>query len=130
GVQTCALPISLSQAGYDVGLVDTDIYGPSVPTMFGLEDVRPRVNENKKIIPPEKYGIKLLSMGMMVDPSKAVIWRGPMVSSAVRQFLGECEWGELDYLVMELLPGTGDFQLTIVQTISFTGAIVYLIPQH
>ncbi len=123
------LAVALSQAGYDVGLVDTDIYGPSVPTMFGLEDVRPRVNENKKIIPPEKYGIKLLSMGMMVDPSKAVIWRGPMVSSAVRQFLGECEWGELDYLVMDLPPGTGDIQLTIVQTISLTGAIVVSTPQ-
>ena len=123
------LAVALSQKGYDVGLVDTDIYGPSIPTMFGLGAVKPRVNENKKIVPPEKHGVKLLSMGMMVDPEKAVIWRGPMVSNAVRQFLGECEWGDLDYLVLDLPPGTGDIQLTIVQTIALTGAVVVSTPQ-
>lgn len=124
------LAVALSRMGYDVGLVDTDIYGPSIPTMFGLGEVKPRVNENKKIVPPEKHGVKLLSMGMMVDPAKAVIWRGPMVSNAVRQFLGECEWGDLDYLVLDLPPGTGDIQLTIVQTIALTGAIVVSTPQQ
>ena len=124
------LAVALRRQGFDVGLVDTDIYGPSIPTMFGLGDVKPRVNENKKIVPPEKHGVKLLSMGMMVDPAKAVIWRGPMVSNAVRQFLGECEWGELDYLVLDLPPGTGDIQLTIVQTIALTGAVVVSTPQQ
>lgn len=123
------LAVALSKKGFDVGLVDTDIYGPSIPTMFGLGEVKPRVNENKKIVPPEKHGVKLLSMGMMVDPAKAVIWRGPMVSNAVRQFLGECEWGDLDYLVLDLPPGTGDIQLTIVQTIALTGAVVVSTPQ-
>ncbi|MEX0599488.1 MAG: Mrp/NBP35 family ATP-binding protein [Rhodothermales bacterium] len=124
------LAVALKQMGYDVGLVDTDIYGPSVPTMFGVGDEKPRVNDRKKIVPLERHGIKLLSMGMMVDPAKAVIWRGPMVSNAVRQFLGECEWGELDYLILDLPPGTGDIQLTIVQTVALTGAVVVSTPQN
>ncbi|MEX1055585.1 MAG: Mrp/NBP35 family ATP-binding protein [Rhodothermales bacterium] len=123
------LAVALVQNGYDVGLVDTDIYGPSVPTMFGVGDEKPRVNQNKKIIPIERHGVRLLSMGMLVDPGKAVIWRGPMVSSAVKQFLGECDWGDLDYLVLDLPPGTGDIQLTIVQTIALTGAIIVSTPQ-
>lgn len=123
------LAVALSRKGYDVGLLDADIYGPSVPTMFGLGDVKPRVNANKKIVPLEQHGVKLLSMGMLVDPSKAVIWRGPMVSNAVRQFLGECDWGALDYLILDLPPGTGDIQLTIVQTVSLTGAVIVSTPQ-
>ncbi len=123
------LAVALEQKGFDVGLVDTDIYGPSIPTMFGVGDEKPRVNERKKIVPLVRHGIKLLSMGMMVDPAKAVIWRGPMVSNAVRQFLGECEWGELDYLILDLPPGTGDIQLTIVQTVALTGAVVVSTPQ-
>ncbi len=124
------LAVALRAKGLDVGLVDTDIYGPSIPTMFGVGNEKPRVNDRKKIVPLERHGVKLLSMGMMVDPSKAVIWRGPMVSNAVRQFLGECEWGELDYLVLDLPPGTGDIQLTIVQTVSLTGAVVVSTPQQ
>ncbi len=124
------LAIALAQQGYDVGLVDTDIYGPSIPTMFGLGDVRPRVNEQRKIIPPEKYGVRLLSMGFMVDPNQAVIWRGPMVSNAVRQFLGDTDWAGLDFLIMDLPPGTGDIQLTIVQTVPLTGAIIVSTPQE
>ena len=123
------LAVALAQKGYDVGLVDTDIYGPSVPTMFGTGEEKPRVNQERKIVPLERHGVKLLSMGMLVEPGKAVIWRGPMVSSAVRQFLGECEWGDLDYLVLDLPPGTGDIQLTIVQTIALTGAIIVSTPQ-
>lgn len=123
------LAVALKQKGYEVGLVDADIYGPSVPTLFGLGAEKPRVNERKKIVPPERHGIKLLSMGMMVDPAKAVIWRGPMVTKAVRQFLGECEWGELDYLILDLPPGTGDVQLTIVQSLALTGAVVVSTPQ-
>lgn len=124
------LAVALAGQGYDVGLVDTDIYGPSIPMMFGLRDERPRVNEHQKVVPPERFGVKLLSMGFLVDPSQAVIWRGPMVSSAVRQFLSDAEWGDLDYLIMDLPPGTGDIQLTIVQTIALTGAIIVSTPQE
>ena len=123
------LAVALAQKGYDVGLVDTDMYGPSIPTMFGVEDQKPRVNDNRKLVPLERHGVRLLSMGMLVDAAKAVIWRGPMVSNAVRQFLGETEWGDLDYLVLDLPPGTGDIQLTIVQTVALTGAIVVSTPQ-
>ncbi len=123
------LAVALAQKGYDVGLVDTDMYGPSIPTMFGIEDEKPRVNDARKIVPLKRHGVRLLSMGMLVDPAKAVIWRGPMVSNAVRQFLGEAEWGDLDYLILDLPPGTGDIQLTIVQTVALTGAIVVSTPQ-
>ena len=123
------LAVALAKEGYDVGLVDADIYGPSVPTMFGVEDAKPRVNEQRKIVPVEKYGVKLLSMGFLVELDKAVIWRGPMVSNAVRQFLGDAEWGELDYLVLDLPPGTGDIQLTLVQSVALTGAVVVSTPQ-
>jgi len=124
------LALSLAKEGYDVGLIDTDIYGPSVPTMLGLEGKKPRVSEDRKIIPIEKYGLKVLSMGFMIDPEKAVIWRGPMVTKAIRQFLGDTDWGELDYLVMDLPPGTGDIQLTIVQTVSLTGSVIVSTPQE
>lgn len=124
------LAVSLAKLGYDVGLVDTDMYGPSIPTMFGVRNERPHVNDQRKIEPIERYGVKLLSMGFLVDPTQATIWRGPMVSSAVRQFLQDTNWGELDFLVMDLPPGTGDIQLTIVQTISLTGAIIVSTPQE
>jgi ATP-binding protein involved in chromosome partitioning len=124
------LAVALAQQGYDVGLVDTDIYGPSIPTMFGVKDEKPRVSQERKILPLEKHGVKLLSMGFMVDPQKAVIWRGPMVSSAVRQFLGDADWGGIEYLILDLPPGTGDIQLTIVQTVSLTGAIIVSTPQN
>ncbi len=123
------LAIALASEGYDVGLVDTDIYGPSIPTMFGIEMARPQVNDERRIIPLEKYGVKLLSMGFLVDPKTAVVWRGPMVSGAVRQFLSETEWGDLDFLILDLPPGTGDIQLTIVQTIALSGAIIISTPQ-
>ena len=120
---------SLAKMGYAVGLVDTDIYGPSIPTMFGITDEKPRVNPQRKIIPIERSGVKLLSMGFLTDPNQAVIWRGPMVSNAVRQFLGDADWGDLDFLLLDLPPGTGDIQLTIVQTLALTGAIVVSTPQ-
>lgn len=131
GKSTVAVNLAraLAESGAKVGLVDTDIYGPSIPTMMGVKGERPRVNKQKKIEPLEKHGVKLLSMGLMVDPTDAVVWRGPMVSSAVKQFLGDAEWGELDYLILDLPPGTGDIQLTIVQTVSLTGAIVVSTPQ-
>jgi ATP-binding protein involved in chromosome partitioning len=123
------LAMSLSQQGYSVALVDTDIYGPSVPKMMGMEGEKPRVNDKRKIEPLEQYGIKLLSMGFMVDPDKAVVWRGPMVTKAVRQFLGDVHWGDIEYMILDLPPGTGDVQLTVVQTIPLTGAVIVSTPQ-
>ena len=131
GKSTIATNIAaaLAAEGYRTGLVDTDIYGPSVPVMFGLEGAKPRVNEKRKIIPIIKHGVHLLSMGLLVDDSEAVIWRGPMVSGAVRQFLNDAEWGELDFLLLDLPPGTGDIQLTIVQTVRLAGAVIVSTPQ-
>lgn len=122
------LAVSLAQTGAKVGLVDTDIYGPSIPTMLGINE-RPNINTQRKLIPLEKYGVKLLSMGFLVKQDEAVVWRGPMVSSAVKQFLSETEWGELDYLILDLPPGTGDIQLTIVQTVPLTAAVIVSTPQ-
>lgn len=122
------LAVALAKTGAKVGLVDTDIYGPSIPTMFDVHE-RPNINTRRKLIPLEKYGVKLLSMGLLVDQDQAVVWRGPMVSSAVKQFLSEAEWGELDYLIMDLPPGTGDIQLTIVQTVPLTASIIVSTPQ-
>ncbi len=122
------LAVALAKTGAKVGIVDTDIYGPSIPTMFNVRK-RPDINTRRKLIPLEKYGVKLLSMGLLVDQDQAVVWRGPMVSSAVKQFLNEADWGELDYLIMDLPPGTGDIQLTIVQTVPLTGAVIVSTPQ-
>ena len=124
------LAIALAQSGARVGLMDADVYGPSIPLMFGVApDEKPRVTEDRKIVPLEKHGVKLLSMGFLVDPENAVVWRGPMASSAVRQFLNDADWGELDYLVLDLPPGTGDIQLTLVQTVPVTGAVIVSTPQ-
>ena len=124
------LAAALAETGAKVGLLDADVYGPSVPLMFGVpETEKPRVNDDRHIVPLVRYGVKLLSMGFLVDDSRAVIWRGPMVSSAVRQFLGQAAWGELDHLVIDLPPGTGDIQLTLVQTVPLTGAVVVSTPQ-
>ncbi len=124
------LAAALAETGAKVGLLDADVYGPSVPLMFGVpEDEKPRLNDERHIVPLLRYGVKLLSMGFLVDDSNAVIWRGPMVSSAVRQFLGQAAWGELDHLVIDLPPGTGDIQLTLVQTVPLTGAVVVSTPQ-
>ncbi|WP_022835862.1 Mrp/NBP35 family ATP-binding protein [Salisaeta longa] len=124
------LAVALSEQGYNVALVDTDIYGPSIPKMMGMEGERPRMTDERKIKPLEKHGIKLLSMGFMVDPDKAVVWRGPMVTKAVQQFLGDVHWGDIEYMVLDLPPGTGDIQLTIVQTIPLTGALIVSTPQE
>ena len=123
------LAVALAQTGARVGLLDADIYGPSAPLMFGVEGEKPRVNEDRDIVPLERHGVKLLSMGFLMDEANAVIWRGPMVSSAVRQFLGQAAWGALDHLVIDLPPGTGDIQLTLVQTVPLTGAVVVSTPQ-
>lgn len=122
------LACGLARTGAKVGLLDTDIYGPSIPTMMDAHE-RPNITTRKKLIPLEKYGVRFLSMGLLVDPDQAMIWRGPMVTSAVKQFMEEVEWGELDYLVLDLPPGTGDIQLTLVQTVPLTGSVIVSTPQ-
>ncbi|MFH0988884.1 MAG: iron-sulfur cluster carrier protein ApbC [bacterium] len=121
------LAVALAREGAKVGLVDADVYGPSIPLMFGIDE-RPSLSNNK-LIPLEKYGVKIMSIGFLVDPMQAVIWRGPMASGAVKQFMSDVEWGELDYLFFDLPPGTGDIQLTLVQTIPLTGAVIVTTPQ-
>lgn len=130
GKSTVAVNIAsaLAKKGERVGLMDTDIYGPSIPTMFNIHD-RPNITTQKKLVPHEKFGIKLVSMGFLVDVDQAMVWRGPMATSAVKQFMTEVEWGELDYLILDLPPGTGDIQLTIVQTVPLTGAVIVSTPQ-
>lgn len=126
------LALALSQGGAKVGLMDADIYGPSVPIMFGVRGERPMmtsVNEKAMIVPLERYGIKLLSIGLLVDEKNAVVWRGPMASSAIRQFITDVQWGELDYLVIDMPPGTGDIHLTLMQTAPVTGVVVVTTPQ-
>lgn len=127
------LALALSQQGAKVGLMDADIYGPSVPIMFGVRGQRPlmeNVEGKDKIVPLEQHGIKLISIGLLVDEKSAVVWRGPMASSAIRQFVTDVHWGELDYLVIDMPPGTGDIHLTLVQTIPVTGAVVVTTPQE
>jgi ATP-binding protein involved in chromosome partitioning len=121
------LAVKLGQLGYRVGLLDADIYGPSVPTMFGITD-KPRVDGNR-IIPFQKYGIKLMSLGFIMETDTPVIWRGPMVMRAIEQMLGDVEWGELDYLILDLPPGTGDAQLTVTQKVPLAGAVIVTTPQ-
>jgi ATP-binding protein involved in chromosome partitioning len=126
------LALAISAGGAKVGLMDADIYGPSVHIMFGVRGERPKmkdVNGKGMIVPLERYGIKLMSIGLMVDEKQAVVWRGPMVSSAIRQFVTDVDWGELDYLIIDMPPGTGDIHLTIVQTVPVTGVIVVTTPQ-
>jgi ATP-binding protein involved in chromosome partitioning len=121
------LAVSLAQLGHRVGLLDSDIYGPSVPTMFGITQ-KPRVVENR-IFPFEKYGLRLMSLGFILETDTPVIWRGPMVMRAIEQMLGDVEWGALDYLILDLPPGTGDAQLTVTQRISLAGAVIVTTPQ-
>jgi ATP-binding protein involved in chromosome partitioning len=126
------LAIALSVGGAKVGLMDADIYGPSVPIMFGVRGERPKmINAGEKgmIVPLEKYGIKLMSIGLLVDEKNAVVWRGPMASSAIRQFVTDVYWDELDYLVIDMPPGTGDIHLTLMQTVPVTGVVVVTTPQ-
>lgn len=127
------LAVSLAQKGYKVGLLDADIFGPSAPLMFGLEDApvyMEEVDGRNLITPLEKYGVKVLSIGFLVDKEKAVLWRGGMASNALKQLIGEANWGELDYFVIDMPPGTSDIHLTLVQTLGITGAIVVSTPQQ
>jgi ATP-binding protein involved in chromosome partitioning len=130
---TANLAIALSQMGAKVGLVDADISGPSIPVMFNTEDERPRVfrtPDGRNLIEPvERYGIKMMSIGFLAPAENAVVWRGPMASSALKQFISDCDWGELDYLLIDLPPGTSDIHLTLVQTVPVTGALIVTTPQ-
>jgi ATP-binding protein involved in chromosome partitioning len=128
----CNLALALAQGGATVGLMDADIYGPSAHIMFGIRGERPMMREGGEkglIVPIEKYGIKVMSIGLLIDEKQAVVWRGPMVSSAIRQFVSDVDWGDLDYLVIDMPPGTGDIHLTIVQSVPVTGVIVVTTPQ-
>jgi ATP-binding protein involved in chromosome partitioning len=120
------LALALHQQGARVGLMDADIYGPSIPIMMGVPTVDPRTTP----FPLERYGLKLMSMGFIVNPNQAVIWRGPMVHKAVTQFLTDIDWGQLDFLVIDLPPGTGDAQLTLTQTAPLDGAVIVTTPQE
>ncbi len=129
---TANLAVTLAKTGAKVGIIDADIFGPSVPVMFNCENERPQVRmvgEKNYILPLEQYGVKLLSIGFLAPPENAIVWRGPMASSALRQFFSDAEWGELDYLLIDLPPGTSDIHLTLVQTVPVTGAVIVTTPQ-
>ena len=130
GKSTVAVNIAtaLAQAGAAVGLLDTDVYGPSIPLMMGVHD-KPLMRNNK-IVPLEAHGVTLMSIGFLLDPDKALIWRGPLVAQLITQFLNDVDWGNLDYLVIDLPPGTGDVQLTLVQKIPISGAVIVTTPQE
>ncbi|MCW8815583.1 MAG: Mrp/NBP35 family ATP-binding protein [Chlorobium sp.] len=123
------LAVSLARSGAKVGLIDADLYGPSIPTMFGLVNKRPEVRD-KSLIPLEKYGVKLMSIGFLIESDNPVLWRGPMASSAMKQLITEVAWGDLDYLIFDLPPGTGDIQLTLAQMLPVCGAVIVTTPQN
>jgi len=125
-----AIALSLSKNNPNVGLCDCDLYGPSIPLMFGKEDARPMATDENAIIPIESHGLKLMSMGFLLDDNSPVIVRGPLATRYTQQFLQNCQWGELDYLVLDLPPGTGDIQLTIAQSVAVDGAIIVTTPQE
>ena len=122
------LAISLANAGRAVGLLDADAYGPSIPTMMGIQE-QPKTSPERKIIPLVRHDIKLMSIGFMVPEEQAMIWRGPMLHGAIRQLLGDVDWGELDYLIIDLPPGTGDVALSLTQALPLTGALIVTTPQ-
>lgn len=121
------LAVALAESGAKVGLLDADIYGPNVPTMMGVDHLPPF--NNGKLIPAETYGVKMMSIGFLVPPGKPLIWRGPMLHSAIRQFLSDVDWGELDYLIIDLPPGTGDAQLSLAQSLPLSGGVIVTLPQ-
>jgi ATP-binding protein involved in chromosome partitioning len=127
------LAVALANSGARVGLIDADIFGPSIPKMFGTEDIRPageKVNGRDMIVPVEKFGVKFLSIGFFVETESAIIWRGPMASNALKQLIMDALWGELDYMLIDLPPGTSDIHLTMVQTLPVTGALIVTTPQE
>jgi ATP-binding protein involved in chromosome partitioning len=131
GKSTCSvnLACALTHLGARVGLLDCDIYGPSIPLMMGIR-ARPTISEQEKMIPPSNYGVKLMSMGFLIDGDQPVIWRGPMIMKTIQQFFHSVEWGELDYLLIDLPPGTGDAQLSLCQTVPLDGGVIVTTPQE
>ncbi len=130
---TANIAVALAKEGYKVGLVDADIYGPSMPLMFDVQQEKPQgreVDGKQKIVPVESYGVKMLSIGFFADVNQAVIWRGPMATKALQQMIFDADWGELDYLLIDLPPGTGDIHLTLVQALPLTGAVIVSTPQN
>ncbi len=126
------LAVAMALEGYSVGIIDADIFGPSLPKMFDIEEERPKgikIEGKDYILPIEKYGVKVLSMGLFVNPNDATVWRGPMASNAFKQIMTDAQWGELDYMFFDLPPGTSDIHLTLVQTLSITGAVIVSTPQ-
>ncbi len=121
------IAVALAQSGARVGLMDADIYGPNTPTMLGVEKLPPP--QGPRLIPAQAHGIKMISMGLLVKAGQPLIWRGPMLNSAIRQFLGDVEWGELDYLIVDLPPGTGDASLSLAQALPLSGAVIVTLPQ-
>ena len=127
------LAVALAKLGYKVGLLDADIFGPSMPKMFQVEDARPYaelIDGRDLIVPIEKYGIKMLSIGFFVDPDQPTLWRGGMASNALKQLIGDANWGDLDYFILDTPPGTSDIHLTLVQTLAITGAVIVSTPQQ
>ncbi|MEY2410356.1 MAG: ATP-binding protein involved in chromosome partitioning [Verrucomicrobiota bacterium] len=131
GKSTCSvnLACALTHLGARVGLLDCDIYGPSIPLMMGIRS-RPTINEQEKMVPPSNYGVKLMSMGFLIDGDQPVIWRGPMIMKTIQQFFQSVEWGELDYLLVDMPPGTGDAQLSLCQTVPLDGGVIVTTPQE
>lgn len=126
------MAVALAKTGIKVGLIDADIFGPSLPKMFGVENVRPmatKMDGRELIEPVEKFGVKMLSIGFFVNPENALVWRGPMASNALKQLISDANWGELDYLLIDLPPGTSDIHLSLVQTVPVTGAVIVTTPQ-
>ncbi|MGM1430653.1 Mrp/NBP35 family ATP-binding protein [Sphingobacterium lactis] len=128
------LALALANTGAKTGLLDADIYGPSVPMMFGVEDAKPASTQTpdgkNKIVPVERFGLKLLSIGFFTDPNQPIPWRGPMATSAIKQLFGDTDWGELDYLVVDMPPGTGDIHITVAQSYPIAGAVIVTTPQQ
>lgn len=127
------LAAALIKEGYKTGIIDADIYGPSIPTMLGVTEEKPKlvkIGEKNRLLPIVKFGLKMMSIGFLVDQKEAVVWRGPMASSALKQFMSDVEWDELDFLLYDMPPGTGDIQLTLTQSIPLTGSIIVTTPQE
>jgi ATP-binding protein involved in chromosome partitioning len=131
GKSTCSvnLACALAQAGLRVGLLDCDIYGPSIPLMMGINE-RPTLTDDERLVPPVRHGVKLMSMGFLIDPEQAVIWRGPMIQKTIHQFINQVAWGDLDYLLVDLPPGTGDAQLSLCQSVPLDGGVIITTPQE
>ena len=126
---SCNLAVALAQTGASVGLVDMDVYGPSIPKMMGVSDLRPGVHD-QKLVPVERYGVSIMSLGFLLADDQAAMWRGPIIAGTVKQLLGDVEWGQLDYLIADLPPGTGDAPMSVAQLVPLSGVVIVMTPQE